>query len=46
MIEHPDISAMMRYGTLEKQRTNRRAGFLYGFVYEKTEYEEEEGEDE
>lgn len=42
MLEHPDISAVMHYGTLEKSG-RRRIGFLYGYAYGK-EYEEEEGE--
>ena len=42
MLEHPDISAVMRYGTLEKSG-RRGIAFLYGYAYGK-EYEEEEDE--
>ncbi|MBR6720350.1 MAG: hypothetical protein IKL74_05510 [Clostridia bacterium] len=34
MLEHPDITRMMRYGTLEETaRRKRRPCFLNGFVY-------------
>ncbi|MBQ2940646.1 MAG: hypothetical protein IJD97_00270 [Clostridia bacterium] len=34
MIEHPDITRMMRYGTLEDTvRRKRRPCFFNGFVY-------------
>ena len=41
MLEHPDISAVMRYGTLEKLG-RRRVCFLYGYAYEKECKEEED----
>lgn len=51
MLEHPEISAMMRYGTLEglyDHPKTKRPCFLNGFVYGGEDYEvggEENGEE-
>ena len=44
MVEHPDISAMRRYGTLENTYHRKSVGFLYGYVFERGCEENEEDE--
>ena len=33
MIEHPDISAMMRYGRVERYDDMNDVGFLHGYIF-------------
>ena len=46
MIEHPDISAMMRYGRVERYDDMNDVGFLHGYIFRRDTEDDEWGDEE